>query len=399
MPDHAHAAPLPAAIVLAAGAGLRTGHETPKQYRSLGGKPVLAHALDALGTHRGIGAVVLVVPPGQEAGIRNALGDRAQGLHIVAGGSSRRLSVRAGLEAIAASEALPEHVLVHDSARPLLPHVVIDRVLEALTGGAACTIPVLPVVDTLVATGRANAGQGVDRSALARVQTPQGFAFAALLSAHRGWSEPDEPTDDAQMLRRQGVDAFFVEGDSRLEKITRAGDHERMEQMLSAGMVTKVGLGFDVHRLVEGSALWLCGVRVPHTHGLSGHSDADVAIHALVDAMLGALADGDIGSHFPPSDPQWKGAPSERFLTFACERVSARGGVVDHVDVTVICEAPKIGPHRDAMRARLAAIMNLPEMKISVKATTTERLGLTGRGEGIAAQVAVTLRVPNDLDG
>ncbi|MCW2394500.1 MULTISPECIES: bifunctional 2-C-methyl-D-erythritol 4-phosphate cytidylyltransferase/2-C-methyl-D-erythritol 2,4-cyclodiphosphate synthase [unclassified Sphingobium] len=396
MPDQAPRAGLSAAVLLAAGAGLRTGHETPKQLRTLAGKPVVAHALDALRAHPGVGPVALVVTPGSEDAMRSLLGPRAEGLTIVAGGSSRRLSVLAGLEALAGSEPGSAHVLVHDSARPLLPVAVIDRVLGALADGARCVVPVLPVVDTLVRSSGDEAGQVVDRSTLARVQTPQGFDFAALTAVHQNWTGPEEPTDDAQMLRRAGIDVALVPGDSALEKITGPGDHERMERLLTVGMSTRVGMGFDVHRLVEGEDLWLCGVQIPHSHGLSGHSDADVAIHALVDAILGALAEGDIGSHFSPSDPQWKGAASDRFLAFACDRVSARGGRIDHVDVTIICEAPKIGPHRAAMRTRLAAIMTLPETRISVKATTTERLGLTGRGEGIAAQALVTLRLPDD---
>ena len=226
------------------------------------------------------------------------------------------------------------------------------------------------------------------------MQTPQAFAFPAIAAAHQAWKGTQEPTDDAQMLRASGAEVALVEGDQRLEKITYPGDHERMERHLSAQLISRTGMGFDVHRLVAGEQLWLCGVQIPHTHGLSGHSDADVAIHALVDAILGALAEGDIGSHFPPSDPQWRGAPSDRFLAFAMERIAARGGLLDHADVTIICEAPKIGPHRDSMRKRLSQIMGVNEAQVSVKATTTERLGLTGRGEGIAAQAIATLRLP-----
>jgi 2-C-methyl-D-erythritol 4-phosphate cytidylyltransferase/2-C-methyl-D-erythritol 2,4-cyclodiphosphate synthase len=250
----------------------------------------------------------------------------------------------------------------------------------------------MPVVDTLIE----NDGSVVDRSALRRVQTPQAFDFDALLAAHRTWVSSEEPTDDAQMVRALGHEVALVEGDARLEKITLPGDHERMERLLSDNLVSRIGMGFDVHRLEAGEELWLGGLLIPHTHGLSGHSDADVAIHALVDAILGALAEGDIGSHFPPSDPQWRGASSDKFLAFAAGRVAARGGIIDHVDLTIICEAPKIGPHRDAMRRRLAEIMGVPLDRVSVKATTTERLGLTGRGEGIAAQAVATIRLPGN---
>jgi 2-C-methyl-D-erythritol 4-phosphate cytidylyltransferase/2-C-methyl-D-erythritol 2,4-cyclodiphosphate synthase len=236
----------------------------------------------------------------------------------------------------------------------------------------------------------------VDRSALRRVQTPQAFDFQLLLAAHRAWTASEEPTDDAQMVRALGHEVALVEGDARLEKITLPGDHERMERLLSDNLVSRTGMGFDVHRLEMGEELWLGGLLVPHSHGLSGHSDADVAIHALVDAILGALAEGDIGSHFPPSDPQWRGASSDKFLAFAAGRVAARGGSIDHVDLTIICEAPKIGPHRDAMRGRLAEILGVPLDCVSVKATTTERLGLTGRGEGIAAQAVATIRLPGN---
>ncbi|MBT2185579.1 bifunctional 2-C-methyl-D-erythritol 4-phosphate cytidylyltransferase/2-C-methyl-D-erythritol 2,4-cyclodiphosphate synthase [Sphingobium sp. H33] len=383
-----------AAIVLAAGRGSRSGAGSPKQFRLLGGQPVLAHSIEAMRRHDRIDRVVLVVPPGGIDEARTLLGADAKGLTIVEGGETRRLSVRNALEALAAGDSTPSHVLVHDSARPGLPSSVINRLIAALEAGAAGTMPVLPVADTLITDQDGLSGDTVDRAPLRRVQTPQAFDFPAILTAHRDWSAPDEPTDDAQMLRALGHDIALVEGDPRLDKITYPGDHERMERQLGAAMSVRVGLGFDVHRLVAGEDLWLGGVQIPHSHGLFGHSDADVAIHALVDALLGALAEGDIGSHFPPSDPQWRGARSAQFLAFAVERVRARGGRIDHADLTIICEAPKIGPHRDAMRARLAELMGLPEDRVSVKATTTERLGLTGRGEGIAAQAVATISLP-----
>ncbi|HZV18324.1 MAG TPA: bifunctional 2-C-methyl-D-erythritol 4-phosphate cytidylyltransferase/2-C-methyl-D-erythritol 2,4-cyclodiphosphate synthase [Sphingobium sp.] len=384
-----------AAIVLAAGAGVRSGGETPKQYRPLAGRPVLAHSVTALRAHARIGAVLLVVAPGEETRARAALGSGLPDVPIITGGATRRLSVRAALEALAAGDTPPRHVLIHDSARPRLPDAVIDRLVAALDAGADGVMPVLPVADTLVAAQDDLSGDTVDRTALRRVQTPQAFRFDAILAAHRRWPEGTEPTDDAQMLRAAGGAVRLVTGDARLEKITYPGDHDRMERALTATMTPRTGLGFDVHRLVAGAPLWLGGIEIPHSHGLSGHSDADVAIHALVDALLGALAEGDIGSHFPPSDPQWRGAHSDRFLAFAVERVRARGGRIDHVDITIICEAPKIGPHRAAMRARLAEILGVGIERVSVKATTTERLGLTGRGEGIAAQAVATIRLPD----
>lgn len=382
------------AIVLAAGSGSRSGGVTPKQYRLLGGRSVLAHSVATLLAHPAVTAVNIVVSAGGEAEAQEALGALADRVTLVAGGDARRASVFNALEKLAKGNETPSHVLVHDSARPGLPASVIDRLVQALESGAQAAMPVLPVVDTLVADHAGQSGDLVDRTPLRRVQTPQAFAFPALLAAHRGWDAAEEATDDAQMVRAGGIDVQLVEGDARLEKITLPGDHERMERLLDTSLIGRTGLGFDVHRLVEGEELWLCGILVPHSHGLSGHSDADVAIHALVDALLGTLSEGDIGSHFPPSDPQWRGARSEKFLAFAVDRIAARGGIIDHVDVTIICEAPKIGPHRDAMRAKLAGMMGLPVDLVSVKATTTERLGLTGRREGIAAQAVASVRLP-----
>jgi 2-C-methyl-D-erythritol 4-phosphate cytidylyltransferase/2-C-methyl-D-erythritol 2,4-cyclodiphosphate synthase len=381
------------AIILAGGTGSRSGASTPKQYRMLAGRSVLSHSVGAFVAHPACASVMVVIPEGGETEARAALGSLAGKIDFVTGGTSRRLSVRNALDTLATGMP-PSHVLIHDGARPGLSPAVIDRLASVLSAGAVAAMPVLPVVDTLVADASGQSGDVVDRTVLRRVQTPQGFAFEPLLTAHRNWTASTEPTDDAQMVRAQGHAVALVEGDAALEKITLPGDHERMEQQFARDLVSRTGMGFDVHRLQAGEELWLCGLLIPHSHGLAGHSDADVAIHALVDAILGALAEGDIGSHFPPSDPQWRGARSERFLAFAAERVAARGGVIDHVDVTIICEAPKIGPHRDAMRAKLAEIMAVPVARVSVKATTTERLGLTGRGEGMASQAVATLRLP-----
>lgn len=382
--------PSTVALIVAAGKGERAGGGVPKQYRRLAGKSVLAHAYDALRAHPAIGEIAVVIAPGQDEAAREALEGRPATLVI--GGDTRRQSVRNGLAYLA--DASPVHVLVHDAARPFTPLAVIDRLTKALadTKGA---IPVLPVADTL-ARGDGTLGDPVDRQGLFRVQTPQAFHFDAIRRAHDNWPEGIEATDDAQVLKACGHDVTLVEGDSMLEKLTVPGDFERMARTLAPTDI-RTGMGYDVHRLEEGEELWLCGIQVPHSHGLAGHSDADVALHALVDALLGALGEGDIGTHFPPSDPQWKGAASSRFVEFTRDRVAARGGAIRHVDLTIICEAPKIGPHRAAMRARVADLLAISESRVSIKATTTERLGFTGRSEGIAAQAIATLALP-DVD-
>jgi 2-C-methyl-D-erythritol 4-phosphate cytidylyltransferase/2-C-methyl-D-erythritol 2,4-cyclodiphosphate synthase len=290
-------------------------------------------------------------------------------------------------------------VLIHDAARPGLDKAMIDRLLDAfndqIVEGA---VPVLPVDDTLARAGSA-LGDVVDRSELVRVQTPQAFRLAAIRAAHAAW-RGEAASDDAQMIRaKQGVVAM-VEGRRELEKVTHQGDLEQVELMLSHGPLTgalrsAVGMGFDVHRLIDGDGVWLGGVLIPHDRKLEGHSDADVLLHAITDAVLGAIGEGDIGHHFPPSDPQWRGASSDRFLAHACALVAEKGGRIDHVDATVMCEAPKVGPHRQNIRERIATIMSLPAVRVSIKATTTERLGFTGRGEGIAAQAVVTVRLPD----
>ena len=379
------------ALLVAAGQGNRAGGELPKQFREIAGKPVLAHAVDALAAHPAIDGLVVVVGAGQEAIARALLPDRSV-LAFVEGADSRRGSVRAGLEAIAELGGA-NRVLIHDAARPFLPSDVIDRLLSALDQGEGA-IPALPVADTLVRGEAGQAGAIVDRSNLFRVQTPQAFRFDVILAAHRTWDESREATDDAQMLRERGHDVILVQGDERLEKLTYPQDFAQAEARLSERRSTRVGMGYDVHRLVAGEDLWLGGVQIDHDHGLAGHSDADVALHAIVDGLLGALAEGDIGSHFPPSDPQWRGAASSRFLAYAADRVAARGGRIEHVDLTIICEAPKIGPHREAIRVRIAEILCIPQDRVSVKATTTERLGFTGRREGIAAQAVATLSLP-----
>lgn len=378
------------ALIVAGGSGTRAGGDIPKQYRCIGGQAVIARAFDALAAHPAIDAVHIVVGAGQELLLDEALGERRPAT-VTPGGTTRRESVLAGLEAIATIP--PTHVLIHDAARPFLPAGVVDRLIAALAQ-APGAVPTLPVVDTLVRVDAGELGDAVSRDRLARVQTPQAFRFDAILAAHRGWDAPAEPTDDAQVARHAGLAVLAVPGDPMLDKLTHDADLVSAETRLAAAMTARAGMGYDVHAFADGDHVMLCGLRIPHTHALAGHSDADVGLHAITDALLGTIADGDIGSHFPPSDPRWKGADSATFLRHAATLVADQGGVIDHVDLTIICEAPKVGPHRQAMRERVAEILALPIGRISVKATTTERLGFTGRGEGMAAQAVVTVRAP-----
>ncbi|WP_294337782.1 bifunctional 2-C-methyl-D-erythritol 4-phosphate cytidylyltransferase/2-C-methyl-D-erythritol 2,4-cyclodiphosphate synthase [uncultured Sphingomonas sp.] len=376
--------PRTAAIIVAAGKGERAGGDVPKQFAPLAGRPLLAHSYAALSTHPAIGDVVIVIGPGQEDALRNAVGDAR---HVI-GGATRRDSVTAGLNAVTDAE----RVLIHDAARPFLTAAVIERLLAALDA-APGAVPVLPVADT-IARADAVLGDTLDRSNVVRVQTPQAFHLDAIRAAHAAWPDGQEATDDAQVLRAHGEQVVTVEGDAMLEKVTHPGDFAAAEARRAAEMISRSASGYDVHRLEAGEELWLGGVLIPHDKGLSGHSDADVALHAITDALLGTIAAGDIGSHFPPSDPQWRGAASDQFLAHAASLVAGRGGIVDFVDLTIICEAPKIGPHRESIRMRIADILRLDASQVSVKATTTERLGFTGRGEGIAAQAVATVRVP-----
>lgn len=369
-----------AAVIVAAGAGLRAGQPMPKQFARWRGKPVVRHSAEALAA-AGIGPIVVAIPDGADAVANAALAGIA-GVRLVTGGATRQESVRRALEALTGDA--PGAVLIHDAARPVLPRAVIDRLVAALANQPGA-IPVLPVVDSLCAADGALMGAPAEREALRRVQAPQAFRYADILAAHRRWSGPDTAGDDAQVARAAGLAVALVDGDEALHKLTYAADFAADLPAL------RVGTGFDVHRLAEGEEMWLCGVRIDHTHGLAGHSDADVAIHALVDAILGAIGDGDIGSHFPPSDPQWRGASSDRFLVHAVGLAAAQGYRIGNVDVTIICEAPKVGPHRQAMREKLAELLEAPLTAVSVKATTTERLGFTGRGEGVAAQAVATL--------
>ena len=386
-------APLPrtAAIIVAAGRGLRAGGGVPKQWRELSGKTVAARTFEVFAGHPGVARIVLVLHPDD---IAAGVWTGAPEAEIVPGGETRMASVLAGLEAV---EGWADRVLIHDVARPLVTGAVIDRVLGALehAPGAA---PALEVTDALW-TGQDGVVTGLrDRAGLYRAQTPQGFRLAEILAAHR--AAGDGALDDVAVAQAAGLTVAIVAGDEDNLKITTAGDFARAERILMAreaqgGMDDiRTGNGYDVHRFGEGDHVVLCGVEIPHPRGLQGHSDADVGMHAVTDAIYGALAEGDIGQHFPPSDPQWKGAASRIFLEHAVALTGERGFRITHVDVTLVCERPKIGPHADAMRAAMAGIMGLEAGRISVKATTSERLGFTGREEGIAAIATATLVKP-----
>jgi 2-C-methyl-D-erythritol 4-phosphate cytidylyltransferase/2-C-methyl-D-erythritol 2,4-cyclodiphosphate synthase len=376
-----------AVIIVAAGRGVRAGPGLPKQYRQLAGRSVLAHTLAAFASHPGAGPIVTVLHP-EDAGLfaAHVPAALARRCLCVSGGATREASVRAGLEALA--RHAPSHVLIHDAARPLVSHALIDRVCAALARHAAAA-PALAVTDALWRGAAGHVAGVQDRAGLYRAQTPQGFAFGAILAAHR--AHPGGAADDVEVARAAGLDVAIVAGEDANLKITAPGDFDRALKMLEAAMDVRTGTGFDVHRFGAGNHVTLCGVEIAHPRGLEGHSDADVAMHALTDAIYGALAEGDIGTHFPPSDPQWRGAASRIFLEHASGRARARGFRVTHVDVTLICEAPKIGPHAGAMRDSLAAILGLEAGRVSVKATTSERLGFTGREEGIAAMASATL--------
>ena len=373
------------ALVVGAGEGQRFGGELPKQYHLLAGVAVMRRSLKAFMDHPDVSAVQAVIHPNH-----HELYDAAvQGLALpvpVDGGATRQGSVLNGLESLNADE--PSTVLIHDAARPLVDPGVISRVLAALQTSPGA-IPALAVADTLKRSDGQFVETTVDRQGLWRAQTPQGFHYQNILAAHRQ-AGGDELTDDAAVAERAGLAVAIVEGSEDNVKVTRTGDMVRAERILGAGE-TRTGLGFDVHRFGPGDHVMLCGVKVPHEFGLEGHSDADVGLHAVTDALLGAIGEGDIGTHFPPSDPQWKGTESDIFLRHAGDMIAGKGGRISNIDVTLICEQPKIGPHRAAMIKRMAEILRITEHRISIKATTTERLGFTGRGEGIAAQAAATV--------
>jgi len=372
-----------AVLIVAAGRGTRAGAGVPKQWRPLGARSVIAHTVAAFRAVPGLGPIAVVIHPDDRA----LLAAQEVGPVIVAtGGAQRNDSVRAGLEALAADP--PDIVLIHDAARPNVSAAVIGRVIAALETRDAAA-PAVEVTDALWRGEDGHVAGTQDRSGLYRAQTPQGFRFGAILDAHR--NHPAPAADDVEVARRAGLTVAIVEGAEDNLKITREGDFARAARLMGDRMDIRLGNGFDVHAFTEGDHVWLCGVRVPHGRALLGHSDADVGMHAITDAIYGALAEGDIGVHFPPSDPQWKGAASHIFLRHAIELARSKGFAVTNIDCTLICEAPKVSPHAAAMRAALSEITGIAVERISVKATTSEKLGFTGRGEGIASIATATL--------
>jgi 2-C-methyl-D-erythritol 4-phosphate cytidylyltransferase/2-C-methyl-D-erythritol 2,4-cyclodiphosphate synthase len=376
-------------LVVASGRGERFGGALPKQYQQLAGRPVLRHCLETFARHPRLGAVRVVIHPADRA----LYDEAAQGLDLLEpahGGASRQDSVRQGLESLATTP--PEQVLIHDGVRALVDAALIDRVLDGLAGHAA-VLPALPVTDTLKRVDQGIITGTVDRTGLQRAQTPQGFRYPDIMQAHRSFAG-QAMTDDCALAEAAGLEVAVVGGAETNLKITEPEDLARALRLLTGGLRPRTGMGFDVHRLGPGDGMVLMGVPLPGPWRLIGHSDADVGLHAITDALLGALGAGDIGSHFPPSEQRWAGADSAVFLRHARDLVTAAGGLIEHVDATLICEQPKIGPHRPAMVARVAELLALTPARVSVKATTSERLGFTGRGEGIAAQAVATLCMP-----
>ncbi len=387
------------ALIVAAGKGLRARGDSddaslPKQYQKIAGIPLLRHAVLHLQSHPAITRILVVINPDDRA-----LYDAATaGLALpppIAGGATRQASARAGLEALAQTgpDNPPETVLIHDAARAFVPPAMLDAIFVALSDPANLgAVPALPVIDSL-RRGSGYFTESVDREALWRVQTPQAFRFHALLAAHR--AAGGGATDELAIALAAGLKVAITKGDDRAFKITEPQDFARAQDFASmTSLIPRTASGFDVHAFGPGDHVWLCGVRLPHSHGLIGHSDADAGLHALTDALLGTIAAGDIGDHFPPSDDKWKGAASDQFLAHAASLVRARAGIIDFVDVTLICESPKIGPNRAAMQARIASILGLTVAQVSIKATTTEQLGFTGRSEGVAAQAMASIRLP-----
>jgi 2-C-methyl-D-erythritol 4-phosphate cytidylyltransferase/2-C-methyl-D-erythritol 2,4-cyclodiphosphate synthase len=384
-----------AAVIVAAGRGHRAGGELPKQYRDIAGEPVIRPTLKAFLGHPQVSTVQPVIHPDDAEIFGAATAGLENILPPVWGGATRQISVRAGLEALQGRS--PDVVLIHDAARPFLTGALITRAIAAAQAHGAA-VPAIAIADTVKKIDDQDViTETLDRSKLRTVQTPQAFAFGLIAESHRNAAAAgrDDFTDDAALAEWAGHRVSTFAGESGNVKLTTNDDFTRAEALRVAALADiRTGNGFDVHAFADGDHVMLGGVRIAHARGVTGHSDADVALHALVDAILGALAEGDIGSHFPPSDPQWRGAASEVFLRFACERVQARGGLIAHLDVTVVCEAPRVSPHRDAMRARIATIAGIPIGRVAIKATTSEKMGFTGRGEGIVAMATATVRLP-----
>jgi len=384
-----------AAIVVAAGRGQRAAGDIPKQYRKIAGQPAIRPALSAFDAHAQVDVIQPVIHATDGDLFRAASGGLHKLLPAVAGGGTRQISVLHGLRAL--EPRAPELVLIHDAARPFLSGALIGRAIEAGRHYAAA-VPGVPVADTIKTIDAASmVAETLDRGRLRSVQTPQAFSYPLILAAHgrAAAAGHEDFTDDAALAEWAGHRVRVFEGETGNVKLTTNDDFARAELLHAAALADiRTGNGFDVHAFADGDHVMLGGVRIPHTRGVTGHSDADVALHALVDAILGALAEGDIGQHFPPSDPQWRGASSDRFLAFACERVRMRGGLIGNLDVTVVCEAPRVSPHRDAMRECIATIAGIATDRVAVKATTSEKLGFTGRGEGIFAMATATLRLP-----
>jgi 2-C-methyl-D-erythritol 4-phosphate cytidylyltransferase/2-C-methyl-D-erythritol 2,4-cyclodiphosphate synthase len=373
-----------AVLIVAAGKGVRAGTGLPKQYERLGGVPMLRRTAQAFDGY----AVQVVIGPGQDELAAAALA----GLGLpapVTGGATRQESVRLGLEALA--KDAPDFVLIHDAARPLISRKVTQDVVKALEAGADGALPMVAASDTLRRKDADGRWTLVSRDNLYRAQTPQGFVYDKILKAHRAHAQEDV-TDDVALAEMAGLKVEMVEGEEKNIKVTRKEDFALAESLLGSGDV-RTASGYDVHKFTDGDHIMLCGLKIPHSHALEGHSDADVGLHAITDALLGCIGEGDIGQHFPPTDERWRGAPSWKFLDHAAHLVRDRGGVINHVDVTIICERPKVGPHRDVMKAKIAEILKIAPSRVSVKATTTEGLGFTGRREGIAAQATATVRL------
>ncbi len=388
-----------AALIVAAGRGTRAaiGGAGPKQYAVIGGRTVLARAISAFAEHPEIDAIKVVIHPDDVEAYERAAAESASRKLVAPayGGATRQASVLCGLEALASSA--PDVVLIHDAARPFVSKMTISNVIDVLRSQSAA-LAALRVSDTLKRASKGIVTETIERAGLWRAQTPQGFHFAPILAAHRKAAEAgiDTFTDDAAIAEWAGLDVAIVEDTSSNVKITTAEDLEVADRQITSAMEPRVGTGFDVHRFCDGDHVWLGGVKISHTHKLEGHSDADVVLHALTDALLGAIGDGDIGQHFPPSDPKWKGAASKLFLEDAVRRVRERGGRVGNVDITVLAEAPRVGPHRPAMQSLIGGVLGLPADRVGIKATTTEQMGFTGRREGIAAMATAMVFVPAD---